>query len=131
MLKSEQSYKEKHLKALLCSRRRCRQLQQRLSGKERRFQKHINHEITTYLVKKAATNKNSIAIEDLTNIRQRTNQQPRSKKERRLSNSWAFYQFRMFLAYKCVLHGVKLILVNRCIYKPYLPQMFAYSSDKR
>ncbi|NES77987.1 MULTISPECIES: RNA-guided endonuclease TnpB family protein [Okeania] len=56
--------------------------------------------------------KNSIAIEDLTNIRQRTNQQPRSKKERRLSNSWAFYQFRMFLAYKCVLHGVKLILVN-------------------
>ncbi|OZH55698.1 transposase [Hydrocoleum sp. CS-953] len=94
------------------SRRRCRQLQQRLSGKERRFQKQVNHEITTYLVKKAATNKNSIAIEDLANIRKRTNQQPRSRKERRLSNSWAFYQFRIFLAYKCVLHGVKLILVN-------------------
>ncbi|NET44523.1 transposase [Okeania sp. SIO2B3] len=81
-------------------------------GKERRYQKHINHEITTYLVTKAATNKSSIAIEDLTNIRQRTNQQPRSKKERRLSNSWAFDQFRIFLAYKCALHGVKLILVN-------------------
>lgn len=27
------------------SRRRCRELQKRLSGKERRFQKHINHEI--------------------------------------------------------------------------------------
>lgn len=94
------------------SRRRCRQLQERLSGKERRFQKHINHEIATYLVRKAAANKFSLAIEDLTNIRQRTNRQPRSKKERRLSNNWAFYQFRMFLTYKCVLHGVKLILVN-------------------
>ncbi|NEQ77722.1 MAG: hypothetical protein F6K23_34745 [Okeania sp. SIO2C9] len=45
------------------------------------YHKQVNHEITTYLVKKAATNKNSIAIEDLTNIRNRTNQQPRSKKE--------------------------------------------------
>jgi len=94
------------------SRRRCRELQQRLSGKERHFQKHINHEITSQLVKKAATNKTAIAIEDLTNIRTRTNEQPRSKKERRLSNNWAFYQFRMFLTYKCVLYGVKLILVN-------------------
>lgn len=103
---------QKASKGTRSSRRRCRQLQQRLSGKERRFQKHINHEITTYLVKKAATNKFSIAIEDLTNIRSRTNQQPRSKKESRLSNNWAFYQFRMFLTYKCVLNGVKLILVN-------------------
>lgn len=103
---------QKASKGTRSSRRRCRQLQQRLSGKERRFQKHINHEITTYLVKKAATNKFSIAIEDLTNIRTRNNKQRRSNKERRLSNSWAFDQFRMFLTYKCVLHGVKLILVN-------------------
>lgn len=103
---------KKATKGTRSSRRRCRQLQQRLSGKERRFQKHINHEITAYLVKKAAANKFSIAIEDLTNIRTRTNQQPRSKKERRLSNNWAFYQFRMFLTYKCVLYGVKLVLVN-------------------
>lgn len=102
----------KATKGTRSSRRRCRQLQQRLSGKERRFQKLMNHEITTYLVRKAATNKFSIATEDLTDIRTRTNQQPRSKKERRLSNNWAFYQFRMFLTYKCVLHGVKLILVN-------------------
>ena len=103
---------QKASKGTRSSRRRCRELQQRLSGKERRFQKHINHEITTYLVKKAATNKTSITIEDLTNIRTRTNQKLRSKKERRLSNNWAFYQFRMFLTYKCMLHGVKLILVN-------------------
>ncbi|WP_237395885.1 transposase [Okeania sp. KiyG1] len=103
---------QKASKGTRSSRRRCRKLQQRLSGKERRFQKHINHEITTYLVKKAATNKTSIAIEDLTNIRTRTNQQRRTKKERRLSNNWAFYQFRMFLTYKCLLNGVRLILVN-------------------
>ncbi|WP_293137331.1 transposase [Okeania sp. SIO3I5] len=76
---------QKAAKGTRSSRRRCRQLQQRLSGKERRFQKHINHQITTYLVKKAATNKTAIAIEDLTNIRTRINQQRRSKKERRLS----------------------------------------------
>lgn len=31
------------------SRRRCRQLQKRLSGKEKRFQKHMNHEISRTL----------------------------------------------------------------------------------
>ncbi|NET47010.1 transposase [Okeania sp. SIO2B3] len=103
---------QKATKGTRSSRRRCRQLQKRLSGQERRFQKHINHEITTSLVRKAATKKAAIAIEDLTNIRARTNQQRRTKKERRLSNNWAFYQFRMLLTYKCVLNGVKLILVN-------------------
>ncbi|WP_353769826.1 transposase [Okeania sp. SIO1F9] len=46
---------KKASKGTRSSRKRCRQLQQRLSGKERRFQKHVNHEITTYLVRKAAT----------------------------------------------------------------------------
>ena len=35
------------------SRRRCRQLLKRLSGKEKRFQKHINHEISRQLVNNA------------------------------------------------------------------------------
>ena len=94
------------------SRRRCRQLQKRLSGKEKRFQKHINHEISRRLVDDAVKTKRSIAIEDLTGIRQRTNQQPRNKTERRKSNNWAFYQLRQFLTYKCLLAGVPLLLVN-------------------
>ncbi len=53
-----------------------------------------------------------IAIEDLTGIRERTNKKPRSKKDKRLGNNWAFYQLRQYLTYKCLLAGVKLVLVN-------------------
>ena len=94
------------------SRRRCRELQKRLSGKERRFQKHINHEISRQLVNNAVTSNRAIALEDLSEIRERTNQLPRSKQERRKSNNWSFYQLRQFLAYKCLLAGVPLVLVN-------------------
>ena len=93
------------------SRRRCRQLLQRLSGREKRFQKQINHVISRSLVNKAVANRQAIAIEDLTGIRERTNQQPRTKKEKRLSNNWSFYMLRQFLTYKCVLAGVPLIFV--------------------
>jgi putative transposase len=94
------------------SRRRCRQLQKRLSGKEKRFQKHINHEISRQLVNNAVASSRAISLEDLTGIRERTNEQPRTKQERRKSNNWAFYQLRQFLTYKCLLAGVPLILVN-------------------
>jgi IS605 OrfB family transposase len=57
-------------------------------------------------------NKKAIAIEDLTGIRERTNKNPRSKKDKRLGNNWAFYQLRQYLTYKCLLAGVRLILVN-------------------
>ncbi len=94
------------------SRRRCRQLQKRLSGKEKRFQKHINHEISRSLVNNAVASKRAISIEDLSGIRERTNQLPRNKQERRKSNSWSFYQLRQFLTYKCLLAGIPLYLVN-------------------
>ena len=94
------------------SRRRCRQLLKRLSGKEKRFQRHINHEISRRLVNNGVASNRAISLEDLTGIRERTNQQPRTKQERRLSNSWAFYQLRQFLTYKCLLAGIPLILVN-------------------
>ena len=94
------------------SRRRCRELQKRLSGKEKRFQKHINHEISKQLVNNAVTSNRAIALEDLSGIRERTNQLPRKKQERRKSNNWAFYQLRQFLTYKCLLAGVPLLLVN-------------------
>lgn len=94
------------------SRRRCRQLLKRLSGKEKRFQKHINHGISRQLVNKAVASRFAIALEDLSGIRERTNTLPRTKKEKRLSNNWAFYQLRQFLTYKCVLAGVPLLFVN-------------------
>lgn len=94
------------------SRRRCRKILQRLSGRERRFQSWVNHNVSKHIVGKAKRSGCSIAIEDLTGIRERTNEQPRSKTERRRSNSWAFYQLRQFLDYKALGAGVEVIKVN-------------------
>jgi putative transposase len=101
------------------SRRRCRQLLQRLSGKERRFQSRqrcvaktwVNHRISKAIVSRAKTTNSAIALEDLTGIRERVNQQPCNKAERRRANSWAFYQLRQFLEYKARVAGVSLVLV--------------------
>ena len=94
------------------TRRRCRELLKRLSGKEKRFQALVNHTISHRLISRAKLSNQAIALEDLTGIREHTNQQPRSKKERRLSNSWAFYQLRQFLVYKAIKYGVKILFVD-------------------
>ena len=94
------------------TRRRARQLLKRLGASERRFQSWLNHQISYRLIQQAKQQSTAIALEDLTGIRERTNQQPRNKQERRRSNSWAFYQLRSFLVYKAVKFGVPLVFVN-------------------
>jgi IS605 OrfB family transposase len=94
------------------SRRRCRELVKRLSGRERRFQAWVNHCISKTIVARAKATGSVIALEDLTGIRERTNQVPRSKTERRRANSWAFYQLRSFISYKALQAGVGIVLVN-------------------
>jgi IS605 OrfB family transposase len=74
------------------------------------YQRHLHHQ--QKLVYQAKHKGWGIALEDLNGIRARTNQQPRSKTERRRSNSWAFFQLRRFLAYKAIRAGVPLVLVN-------------------
>ncbi len=93
------------------TRRRCRQLLQRLSGRERRFQTWVNHCISKSIVARALATHSFIALEDLTGIRERVNQQPRSKTERRRANGWAFYQLRQFVHYKAMRAGVKVVVV--------------------
>lgn len=106
------SIQQKASKGTRSTRRRARRLLQRLSGKERRFQQHTNHVISKRIVQHAKANNQVIALEDLTGIRERTNEMPRTKTERRLLNNWAFYQLRQFLTYKAIQNSVKLILVN-------------------
>ncbi|MFS8799598.1 RNA-guided endonuclease TnpB family protein, partial [Synechococcus sp. R60.3] len=71
----------------------------------------VNHRISKAIVSRAKATNSALALEDLTGIRERVNQQPRSKAERRRANSWAFYQLRQFLEYKALRAGVALILV--------------------
>ncbi|MEM7594723.1 MAG: transposase [Cyanobacteria bacterium P01_A01_bin.83] len=110
--KQRASLQKRASKGTRSSRRRCRQLLKRLSGKEKRFQRHTNHVISKNIVLSAKKSSSIVAIEDLTGIRKRTNQQPRSKTERRRSNSWAFYQLRTFLEYKGLINGVEVIPVS-------------------
>lgn len=106
------SLQAKASKGTRSTRRRARQILQRLSGRERRYQTWLNHNISKLIVLSALQHNAIIAIEDLTGIRDRANKQPRNKTERRRSNSWAFFQLRMFLSYKSLKYGVELVTVN-------------------
>ncbi len=106
------SLQKKATQGTRSTRRRCRQILQRLSGRERRYQQWLNHNISKAIISEAKQTQSFIAIEDLTGIRERTNQKPRNKTERRRSNSWAFYQLRTFLEYKGIKEGVEVIAVN-------------------
>jgi putative transposase len=109
--KTRASLQQKASKGTRSTRRRARQILQRLSGRERRFQQWLNHQISYRIIQQAKNTKAIVAIENLTGIRERTNTQPRSKVERRRSNSWSFYQLRYFLEYKGTKEGVEVIAV--------------------
>jgi putative transposase len=103
--------------------RSSRRLLRRLSGKEQRFQKWLNHNISKSLVSEAKQSGAALAFEDLTNIRQSLNEKLRNRTERRRTNNWAFYQLRLFTQYKAVIAGIPVVLVppaytsqtcNRC-----------------
>lgn len=90
--------------------RGCKRLLKRLSGKEHRFQRDVNHVISKTVVATAKANNQFLCLEDLKGIRQRLHKQ--GKRARRLLGRWAFYQLRQFVSYKSVEAGVRLELVN-------------------
>jgi putative transposase len=88
-----------------------KRLLRRLSGRERRFQSWVNHNISKQLVIEAKQLDSALVFEDLTNIRQSLNKKPRSKEERRRTNNWAFYQLRLYVEYKALIAGIPVIFV--------------------
>lgn len=86
-----------------------KKLLKRLSGRERRFQKWLNHSISRQLVNEAKTAGTALAFEDLTRIRQRAKVR---KEQRRQHHNWAFYQLRQFTNYKAVIAGVPVVLIR-------------------
>lgn len=81
----------------------------RLSGREKRHQRAINHVISRRIVDTAKATGRAIALEDLTGIRERTRAR---KTQRYRQHSWSFYQLREFLAYKAIDAGVPVVLVD-------------------
>lgn len=81
----------------------------KLSGKERRFHRDVNHCISKEIVTKAKDTGRAIALEDLTGIRDQITVR---KAQRSRHNSWGFYQLRQFIEYKSTVVGVPVVLVD-------------------
>lgn len=92
------------------TKRNCRRLYKRLSGREKTTASIINHTISKSIVKSAKEQGKGIAIEDLTNIRDTSKR--KNKKFRIKISKWNFADLREKLEYKSLLNGVKLIVVN-------------------
>jgi IS605 OrfB family transposase len=81
----------------------------KLSGKESRFARDVNHCISKVIVAKAKGTKRAVALEDLTGIRMRITV-PRLR--RVALSSWSFNQLRSFVAYKAEREGLPMVLVD-------------------
>lgn len=90
--------------------RGCKRLLKRLSGREKTTATIINHTISKKIVSEAKDRGVGLAIEDLRNIKSTAKR--RNKTFRRKLNSWNFGQLRAFLAYKCAILGVQLVVVE-------------------
>ncbi len=81
----------------------------KLSGKERRFAKDVNHCISKQIVAKAQRTERGIAVEDLKHIRTRVTAR---RSQRAILHSWAFAQLRSFIEYKAGLFGIPVVAVD-------------------
>ncbi|MCE2450705.1 MAG: transposase [Candidatus Latescibacteria bacterium] len=91
------------------TRKACRRALKRLSGRERRHQKRINHEISKQLVTFAKEHGLAIVFECLKGIRDKCKFR---KGQRRRLHSWAFYQLQQFVEYKARRAGVRVVCIN-------------------
>lgn len=85
-------------------------------GKESRWMKNINHQISRQIVNEANTQGvNTIKLEALTGIRERTTRTSRrasARKNNRMSHSWSFSQLSQFITYQAERLGIKVEQVD-------------------
>jgi putative transposase len=96
----------------------------RISGRERRFKRDVNHCISKELVQNAKDTNRSIVLEELTGIRERTTVSYKkiskeNKKEKYIAKNtnddkskWAFGELRFFTEYKAKIAGVPVDIVD-------------------
>ncbi len=82
----------------------------RVSRKESRFKRHLNHEISRRIVDTAKRTGRGIALEKLKGIRTRI--RARGGEAFNRLSGWSFAQLATFIAYKAVLAGVPVVYVD-------------------
>lgn len=81
----------------------------RASGRQARFQRHVNHCISKAIVVVAQRDRLAIALEDLEGIRDRV-QAPRRQRTR--LHNWPFHEQRCMMGYKALRCGTPIVLVD-------------------
>jgi putative transposase len=81
----------------------------KLSGKQNRFQRDINHQISKDIVTLAKDTGRGIAVEDLTGIRESVTAR---HEQRAKHHNWSFYQLRDFITYKAKRLGVAVFNID-------------------
>lgn len=101
---------QKHRSSLQrCGSKSAKRRLKKISGKEAKFRKNVNHCISKELVAEAKGTESSIALEDLTHIRERTTVR---KQQRARHHNWSFRQLRTFVSYKASMAGIVIKFVN-------------------
>ena len=83
----------------------------KVKNREARRIRDMNHKLSREIVDLARAKRMGIRMEDLKHIRERTNNKS-SRKTRRITNNWNFYQLRQFIEYKARICGVPLEFIN-------------------
>ena len=81
----------------------------KLAGRQSRFQRLVNHNISSRLVRMAKGTKAVLVLEDLKHIRRRITVR---KGQRERHSNWSFGQLRVFIEYKARLAGVQVLFVD-------------------
>jgi putative transposase len=93
-----------------CGTKAAKRRLRKLSGKQARFQKHINHCIAKALVADAERTGRGISLEKLKGIRARVT--ARGSEQRARLGNWGFAQLGGFVAYKAQRVGVPVVFVD-------------------
>lgn len=87
-----------------------RQLLRKVSGKERRHIRHVNHEVSKAIVIEALEQgASTLAMESLTHIRKRIKA---GKRMRSRLHRWSWHELQTFVEYKAEAVGIRVIYVN-------------------
>ena len=84
-----------------------KRLLKKISGREKRFMRQCNHEISKEIISPLNPG-DTVILEKLKGIRKIKG----NKKQRYWLNSWSYYQLQKFIQYKAELKGIKVNYVN-------------------
>lgn len=83
----------------------------KVSGRVARFQKNVNHMVAKQLVASVKAG-DTLVMENLTDIRERTYQRREKRQQRREQANWSFSQLQSFVAYKAAWKGVTVAFID-------------------